>query len=276
MRARDALRAAALKLEAAGVPDPVRDACRLLDHLAGRLWDDDPVHQIEAYRAMIDRRAAREPVSHITGLRAFWRSEFRVTPAVLDPRPETEALIEVALQGTYGRVLDLGTGSGCILLTLLVERDGVTGLGTDRSEAALAVARANADAQGIGADRAAWQVADWFDGVAERFDLIVSNPPYLAEAEMDGLAPELAYEPREALTPGGDGLDAYRAIAGGAPAHLVPSGRLILEIGPSQGDAVSGLMREAGLVGVEVRRDLDGRDRVVLGEKPRPGGDSGL
>lgn len=275
MRARDALRAAARRLEEAGVPDPVRDARRLMDHFFGRLWDDDPVPDEDAYDRAVARRAAREPISHITGLRGFWRSEFRVTPDVLDPRPETEALVEAALEWQFNRVLDIGTGSGVILLTLLVERAEARGFGTDVSEAALAVARRNAEGLGV-EDRATWHLTSWTAGVPGVFDLIVSNPPYLAEHEMEGLAPELSYEPRGALTLGGDGLDAYRAIAAEAPDRMAPGGRILLEIGPTQGEAVSGMLRDAGLTRVEIRRDLDGRDRVVMGEKLRIRGDSGL
>jgi release factor glutamine methyltransferase len=202
-------------------------------------------------------------MGQILGHRAFWRHRFRVTPDVLDPRPETEALVAEALRAPFVRVLDLGTGSGAILLSLLADRPAATGLGTDVSAPALAVAAHNAAALGL-ADRAAFLRADWFDGVAGSFDLIVSNPPYIAEGEMAALAPEVRdWEPRLALTPGGDGLAAYRTIAAGAGAHLAPGGRLIVETGAAQGPAVAAIMAAAGLGPVRVLPDLAGRDRVV-------------
>ncbi|WP_299815124.1 peptide chain release factor N(5)-glutamine methyltransferase [uncultured Jannaschia sp.] len=249
-------REARAALSSAGVPDPARDA-----HVLARAAPD-----ARTLAGWIARRAAREPVSHILGRRAFWNHEFRVTADVLDPRPETETLVEQALAAPFARVLDLGTGSGCILLSLLAERPAATGLGTDLSEAALDVARENAAALGL-ADRAAFRRADWLAGVEGRFDLVVSNPPYIAEAELPALAPELGFEPALALSPGGDGLDAYRTIARDAPERLTPGGRLMVEIGPTQADAVSALFAGAGLTDIAVCRDLAGRDRVVAGGK---------
>ena len=269
MNRAEVLRDATARLRDAGVPGAARDAALLLREVAG---DDDAATRLDA---MLARRAAREPMSHILGRRAFWSHEFAVTPDVLDPRPETETLVEAALAAPFDRVLDLGTGSGCILLSLLAERPAATGLGTDISPAALAVAVRNAQAIGL-TDRAGFRVSDWLDAVDGAFDLIVSNPPYIAEAEMPGLAPELAHEPRAALTPGGDGLDAYRAIARDAPAHLAPGGRLMVEIGAGQGAAVAELMRAGGLGDVAVLPDLDDRDRVVHGEIPRSAGIYGL
>ncbi|HMO09876.1 MAG TPA: peptide chain release factor N(5)-glutamine methyltransferase [Paracoccaceae bacterium] len=273
---RQALVAAAARLAAAGVPDPQRDARLLLAHTLGLppdrmvLLPDRGIGPADDRRieAAVAARAARQPVAQILGRRAFWRHDFRVTPDVLDPRPETEVLVAQALKEPFARVLDLGTGSGAILLSLLADMPGATGLGTDTSEAALAVAGGNARALGL-ADRAAFRHADWFAGVAGRFDLIVSNPPYLAEDEIVGLAPEVRdWEPRQALTPGGDGLDAYRAIAAGSPAHLAPGGRLMVEIGPTQGAPVAALLVAAGLAGIAVLPDLDGRDRVVTARSP--------
>ncbi|MGR3571678.1 N5-glutamine methyltransferase family protein, partial [Brevirhabdus sp.] len=161
------------------------------------------------------------------------------------------------------RVLDLGTGSGCILLSLLAETPDATGLGVDLSPAALRVAQANADALGL-TRRAALRVSDWLAQVSGRFDLIVANPPYVTAAEFDTLDPEpRLWEPRAALTPGGDGLDAYRVIARDVVPFLRPGGRLLLEIGPAQGAAVCDLLERAGLRGARVAQDLDGRDRVV-------------
>ena len=274
MTGTQALTRAVTILRGAGIDDPARDARRLLAHVLqitpGRLTLvlPDPITEAQAtaFDSLIQRRAVREPVSHLTGTRAFFGREFHVSPAVLDPRPETETLIERALATEFSRVLDLGTGSGCILLTLLAERPEAQGMGTDLSTDALAVAQANADRLGL-RTRATWASSSWFDAVPQdmRFDLIVSNPPYIGLAEMPGLAPELAFEPRMALTDEADGLTAYRALATGARAHLTQGGRLIVEIGPTQGSAVCDLFNAAGLGNVTLHSDLDGRDRVVSG-----------
>ncbi|HRO15392.1 MAG TPA: peptide chain release factor N(5)-glutamine methyltransferase, partial [Paracoccus sp. (in: a-proteobacteria)] len=201
--------------------------------------------------------------SQIVGWRDFWKHRFRVTRDTLDPRPETETLVAAALDRPWRTVLDLGTGTGAILLSLLADRPGAAGLGVDLSPAALDVARANAAALGI---NAAFAQSDWFSAVHGQFDLIVSNPPYIAAAEMAGLSPEVRdWEPRAALTDEGDGLGAYRAIAAGAGAHLAPGGWMMVEIGPGQGAAVAGLFCAAGLHQVTVAPDLDGRDRLVSG-----------
>ncbi|WP_323020183.1 peptide chain release factor N(5)-glutamine methyltransferase [Pararhodobacter sp.] len=271
---REALAQAVQRLDAAGIADAPRDARLLLAHALGIAPDRltlvlrDPAGAEQAvFGEAIARRAAREPVSHITGRRLFWGRAFHVTADVLDPRPETETLIAEALGAPFTRLLDLGTGSGAILLTLLAERPAARGLGCDLSPAALAVAEGNAATLGL-SGRAEFRQGDWFGPVEGRFDLIVSNPPYIAEAEMAGLAPEVLREPRMALTPGGDGLDAYRAIARGAGAHLTPGGRLMVEIGPTQGAAVAGLMAAAGLQGIALHPDFDGRDRVVSAHWP--------
>jgi len=267
----EALRAAISRLDAAGIAGAPRDARLMLAHAMGigsdrlglHLADplaDDAAERFDGY---VSERLRRRPVAQIVGRRLFWGRPFRVTSDTLDPRPETETLIEAALAVPFDTVLDLGTGTGCILLTLLAERPAARGLGTDLSDAALAVAAANADALGL-ADRARLLRSDWFASVTGRFDLILSNPPYIAAAEMADLAPETRdWEPHAALTPGGDGLDAYRAITAGAAAHLQPNGRLMMETGPDQGVAVADLCQKAGLTDVTIRRDLDGRDRVV-------------
>ncbi|MEM7710516.1 MAG: peptide chain release factor N(5)-glutamine methyltransferase [Pseudomonadota bacterium] len=263
----EALRVATARLNAAGVAGAAGDARRLMAHMVGRIAPDDPVLDRDRWEALVAARAARQPVSQIVGRRAFWRHEFRVTSDTLDPRPETETLVQAALEETFARVLDLGTGTGCILLSLLAERSEATGLGTDLSPAALDVARDNAAVLKL-EDRATFRHGDWLSGVDGTFDLIVSNPPYITAAEMAELQPEVRdWEPALALSPGGDGLDAYRVLARDAPAHLAPGGRLIVEVGSRQADAVSALWRAAGLTKIEVRRDLDGRDRVVLGRK---------
>ncbi|MEO1238331.1 MAG: peptide chain release factor N(5)-glutamine methyltransferase [Pseudomonadota bacterium] len=247
-------------LRDAGVLDPHGDLRRL-----ERAAD---AHGAEWLPQALARRVNREPMSHILGVRAFWKHSFKVTPDVLDPRPETEVLVEAALRAPFERVLDLGTGSGAILISLLAERAGATGVGTDISERAVLVAGENAERLGV-ADRLILPLSDWWDDVGGTYDLIVSNPPYIAADEMADLAPEvLAYEPREALTDGADGLTAYRIIAARAAVHLRPGGRLLLEIGPTQAAAVSEMLDKGGLCNVRLHPDLDGRDRVVEAQKP--------
>lgn len=263
------------ELDRAGIDSAARDARLLIamgmgttpDRLTLHMGDRLEPDQAEAFQPLFERRLRREPMSHILGRRAFWGREFAVTPDVLDPRPETETLIEAALQMPFRNVLDLGTGSGCILLTLLAETPSASGLGADLSDAALSIARQNAEALGV-ADRCDFVQSDWWQNVTGRFDLVVSNPPYIALSEMAGLAPELAHEPRMALTDEGDGLGAYRVICAGVRDHLASGGRLIVEIGWQQGAAVAGLFRAAGFVDVAVLPDLDGRDRVVAGFAP--------
>jgi len=274
--AKQALAAAVPRLREAGVEDAPRDVRLLLAHAMGippdrlTLHIGDPMTgpQVQSFEAAIAARAARKPLSQIIGRRLFWSRSFRVTADTLDPRPETEILVAEALAAPFSSVLDIGTGTGCILLTLLAERPDATGTGTDISAPALAVAQENAATLGLSA-RAAFRRANWLEGVPGRFDLIVSNPPYIAAAEMAALAPEVRdHEPYGALTDGGDGLTAYRAIARQAPAALLPGGRLLVEIGPSQGQAVAALFAAAGLADIRILPDLDGRDRVVAARRP--------
>ncbi|WP_051491738.1 peptide chain release factor N(5)-glutamine methyltransferase [Roseivivax isoporae] len=260
-------------LAAAGVPDPARDARRLLAHALGlapgrvTLALPDPVApgRQAAFDALVAARGRRVPVSHLVGERLFWGRAFAVGPAVLDPRPETETLVAAALARPFRTVLDLGTGSGCILLTLLAERPAAEGTGTDIDPAALEVAAGNAVRLGVEA-RARFSRGDWGGAVpaGARFDLVVSNPPYIAADEMAGLAPEVRnHEPRHALTDEGDGLSVYRHIAGQAGSLLSPGGRVLVEIGPDQGAAVAAIFETAGLSDIGVLPDFDGRDRVV-------------
>jgi len=220
--------------------------------------------------AMLARRLSREPLAQILGNWPFYGRSFRVTRDTLTPRPDTETLVDLALTAPFARVLDLGTGTGAIAVTLLAERPEATGVAGDISGAALAVAAGNAARHGVAA-RLDLRQADWWDGIVGRFELIVSNPPYVTEAEYAGLAPEITeWEPRGALTPGGDGLAAYRAIARGLAAHLAPGGRCLVEIGAGQGAAVAALFQAAGLDGVTVHPDINGKARVVSGAM-RPG-----
>ncbi len=273
------LAAAVARLRAAGVEGAAGDARVLLAHALdvdpGRLLmvlpDPMPDEVAERFDAMVAARAARRPVAQITGRRLFWGLPFRVTPDTLDPRPETEILVAEALQRPFWRMLDLGTGTGAILLSCLKGMPVAQGVGTDMSAAALEVARGNAVTLEL-AGRARFRQADWFAGVTDRFDLIVSNPPYIAADEMPHLAPEVRdWEPYLALTPGGDGLDAYRNIAQGAPARLMAGGRLLLEIGPSQGAAVAALLAAQGMADIRILPDMDGRDRVVAAVMPGDG-----
>ena len=270
-----AIRAALPRLVAAGVAGAARDARLLLAHameiapdrLTLQLSDPLTPRAAARYQTAIAARVARQPLSQITGKRLFWNRSFTVTPDVLDPRPETELLVRAALSRPFARMADLGTGSGCILLSCLADMPNATGLGCDISDQALAVAASNAAALGL-TGRATFRLSDWFSAIEGRFDLITANPPYLALAEMAALSPEVRFEPRIALTTGGDGLDAYRAISQSAPARLLSGGRLIVEIGPTQAQQVAAMLARAGLCDIQILQDLDGRDRVVSATKP--------
>ena len=218
---------------------------------------------------LVRRRRAREPLAYILGEKEFWSLRFEVAPAVLIPRPETETVVEAVLAQVCDRdqpfrLLDLGTGSGCLLLALLSELPHATGLGVDDSAAALAIARRNAERLGLAA-RAEFRPGRWGAGLRERFDVIVSNPPYVAELDWEALQPEIRqFEPRAALVAGADGLAAYRALAPDCARLLAPGGVCALEIGLNQGDAVAALLAAQGLVVVERRRDLAGIERCVI------------
>lgn len=271
-----ARRRGAAQLSRAGIDGAARDAELLLRWAAGfsgaalvaRGDDLAKAAAIERFDAAVIRRIGRAPLSHIVGGREFWGRWFQVTPDVLDPRPETETLIAAALETfekvrSAGRILDLGVGSGAILGTVLAELPGATGVGIDASRAALSVARFNLEALGVAA-RAELRLGDWFDGVEEGFDLVLSNPPYIAEAEMSGLSEEVReHEPHLALTPGGDGLDAYRRIAPDLAVFLRRGGRAIFEIGPTQADAVGAIFGAFGWPQPILHRDMDGRARCL-------------
>ena len=278
MKAQEALVAATRQLRAAGIAGAAGDARRLLAHAMGiapdrltlALQDPLPEGAQAVLDAALSARAAHQPIAQIIGKRLFWGQEFRVTRDTLDPRPETEILVQAALAQPFERLLDLGTGTGCILISLLRARPQAQGLGCDISPAALAVAADNARALGVAA-RARFLCSDWFGALSGtgRFDLIVSNPPYIAADEMAALSPDVRdWEPAGALSPGGDGLDAYRSLARDAGAWLSPEGRILLEIGPTQGAAVSDLLAAAGFEAIRILPDLDGRDRVVAAQTP--------
>nr|WP_108483364.1 peptide chain release factor N(5)-glutamine methyltransferase [Oceaniglobus ichthyenteri] len=270
---RDLLRAATCALEQAGIDGAPRDARLLLAHSIGVapgrltliLGDSVSEQARDNFQGAIQARLARKPVSHILGRKAFWEGEFEVTQDTLAPRPETETLIEHALAKPFSTILDLGTGTGCIAISLLMARPETHATACDISPAALAVAGRNATRHGV-QDRLTLVQSDWFSNLTGRFDLIVSNPPYIAAAEMPGLAPEVReFDPDLALTDHGDGLTAYRAITERAMAHLTPEGRLLVEIGATQGAAVQNLFAQAGFGAIRCFPDLDGRDRVVGG-----------
>lgn len=219
------------------------------------------------------RRLTREPMSQILGSREFWSLPFKVTPDVLTPRPDSEALVEAVLSIVPDRsarlsLLDLGVGSGCLLLSLLHALPNARGLGVDRSERALAVARDNAQALGL-AGRAEMRAGDWGAGLAEHYDIVVSNPPYIPTDDIEGLAPEVSeHEPWLALDGGRDGLDAYRTLAGELPFLVREGGWTALEVGQGQAPDVARLMRAAGFRIERVAADLGGIERVILARRP--------
>jgi release factor glutamine methyltransferase len=269
MKVREALAAAARRLAAVS-HTPRLDAELLMAHALGaereqlllsRLGDEAPA----AFDRLVARRKASEPVAYIVGRRAFWTIELEVGPGVLIPRPDSETLIEAAA-AHFGvarpkRVLDLGTGPGTLLLAALAEWPQATGLGIDRSGAALAYARRNAERLGL-ADRAALREGDWAEGLAERFDLILCNPPYVENTA--ALARDiLGFEPAEALFAGADGLDDYRRLAPQIPPLLASGGIACVEIGWDQSAAVGALFAQEGLR-IWPRRDLAGHVRCLV------------
>ena len=268
----EALTSATKWLADAGVPSAETDARILLAHAMDCdptrlvLMSDEEVHP-DLFRKFDNLLAAREkfqPVSQIIGGREFWGRWFTVTRDVLDPRPETETIVDLALQqGPFQRVLDLGTGSGILAVTLAAEWPDALAVAVDISEDALAIAAKNASAQGV-TERIQFELSDWFDAVGGVFDLIVSNPPYIAAHEMGELSPDVRnWEPFLALTPGGDGLEAYRTIAFMLGQFLAAEGLALFEIGHTQGDEVAKIFRDAGFSKVSVSQDMGGKDRVV-------------
>lgn len=226
----------------------------------------------ERFEALVARRAAGEPVAYLTGRRGFWTLDLTVTPDTLIPRPETELLVEQALErlppGRSLRVADLGTGSGAVALAIASERPLARVIATDRSRGALEVARANARRHGL-EGRVEFRQGDWCAPLAgERCDLVASNPPYIAEADPHLAQGDLRHEPPGALASGVDGLDAIRILVASVPAHLDPGGWLLLEHGHDQGAAVRALLEAGGFVDVATVRDLEDRDRVSLGRIP--------
>lgn len=271
MTVAEVLAQATQRLRAAGIDGAPRDARALVAGAMGveasrltlQARDDFPDKATGELDRMLAERSARRPVSKILGTRLFWGRSFTVTEDVLDPRPETETLVEQAITERSSSLLDLGTGSGILAVTFLAEWSGARAVASDINAKALNVAAQNATDHNV-KDRLTLVKADWFDGITGRFDLIVSNPPYIAQAEMPDLSPEVRnHDPEIALTPGGDGLDPYRVIASRAADHLTPGGRLLVEIGWQQGPAVAAIFRSYGLEHITVHPDMDGRPRVV-------------
>lgn len=231
---------------------------------------DLPADVIDMIGDFARRRIGGEPVWRILGERDFWGLTFKLSPETLEPRPDSEAVIEAALawlgEGKHGplRLLDLGVGSGCLLIALLSECRSAHGLGIDVSEAACAAAARNATDNGVGA-RARFQRGDWLEGVPGPFDLIVSNPPYIPTADIAGLAREVReHDPRRALDGGEDGLDAYRTLASGLAEVLAPGGCVVLEIGAGQEADVAAILRRGGLAHRATRHDLGGHPRALV------------
>lgn len=267
--------AVAARLREAGI-EPARSEARLIVTAATGLDRTrqlaEPSREVDAAEAlaMAERRAAREPMAYLMGSREFWGLDFRVGPGVLVPRPETETLIEAVLEGFPDRsaplrLLDLGTGSGCLLLTLLTLYPEAKGIGIDRSAEALGWAARNRRQLGL-EQRALLVQGSWLDAVHGPFDLVVANPPYVGIA--DARDAETDHEPRAALLAGEDGLDAYRAIAGPALATLRLGGLIVLEIGATQEAAVSIMLEAAGFSGIDSRNDLAGRPRGLVACRP--------
>jgi release factor glutamine methyltransferase len=275
---REVLRHAEALLREAGVDTPELDARILMGAALGMTREHMLIHatarlnpaQAGRVLGFIARRVDREPVSRILGRREFWSLDFHLSPATLDPRPDSETLIDEALAGIADKkaplsILDLGTGTGCLLLALLSELPNAAGTGIDRSEEAVATATANARRLGLG-QRARFAIGDWGTGLAERFDVVVSNPPYIPDAEVETLAPEVVrFDPVAALAGGPDGLNAYRTIVAQLPNLLKSNSKVIFEVGAGQSGDVSALLASAGFSGIGTRRDLAGVERAVFG-----------
>jgi release factor glutamine methyltransferase len=270
------LRGAAARLGAAGIDSPRLDARVLVAHALGLSPGDlvlrhrRPVAPAERrlIARLIERRARREPVSRIVRRREFWSLPFRVTPATLDPRPDSETVVSAVLEALPGRdaairLLDLGTGTGCLLLALLSELPCASGIGVDVSPAALRVARANAGALGLKA-RARFRHGVWADGLRGRFDVILSNPPYIPTDGLAVLPAEVGFDPVAALDGGVDGLVCYRALGEAVPRLLAPDGIVALEVGAGLAAAVAAIMTRQGLRIAKIVRDLANNERVVV------------
>jgi len=276
---RQALTAMAEALAAAGIAEPRREARLLLAHALGvdqpaLLRNPDRLLRWDDVAPLLARRVAREPMALITGVAGFWTLSLATSPATLVPRPESEAVVEAALAarppGEMRRVLDLGTGTGALLLAVLSECPAAFGVGVDRVADAAALAARNAAASGL-AHRAAFLCGDWAVSLAGRFDLVLCNPPYIASGDIPRLMPEVAcYEPASALDGGEDGLDAYRIIIEFMPSLLAPDGVAVLELGIGQAASVTALAIAAGLAPEPPRADLGGVARALVVRRDLP------
>ncbi|WP_337997932.1 peptide chain release factor N(5)-glutamine methyltransferase [Oleispirillum naphthae] len=280
------LRTATERLRAAGVEGPRRDARLLAGVVLGLGTAEMVAHperrltaaEVAAVEAAVARRASREPVSRILGEREFRGLRFALTADTLDPRPDSEVVVETALRLLEGvaapRVLDLGAGTGCLLLAVLAERADAAGVGLDAAPGAVAAAAANAAALGLSA-RARfvcgdWREAGWAAALGGRFDLVVANPPYIPDAEIAGLAPEVReFEPRLALAGGADGLAPYRILVPALAELLAPCGGVVFEVGLGQAEAVAAMLETAGMAGVGAFADLGGVARAVAARRAR-------
>ena len=271
MKVQELLIASQAKLRECGISDPIRDARLLLaDCLELRtqnlnLLNDSYISEIKISKfwRMVKERCKRKPVSKILGYRSFWGREFEINENVLDPRGDTETLIELILDCKFENMLELGTGSGAIAITVLAERPKVTCVATDISEYALKTASTNSKRHGV-ESRLKLLHSNWFEKISGSFDVIVSNPPYISSEEYAQLSAEVVkYDPKISLTLGGDGLEAYREILSRALEKLSKNGHIFLEIGYTQANAVKHLFREAGFQQIKVHKDLGSRDRVI-------------
>ena len=265
------------RLVAAGIEtsEAARDALLLAMHATG--WSRASLHARDTeppppdfaarYGGLIDRRTRREPIAYITGVQEFWNRDFAVSPAVLIPRPETELIIEEAQSCVFGLAADIGTGSGCLAVTLAAEFPRARFVATDISSAALAVARANAEQHKV-ADRIEFRETRYLDGVAGAFDLIVSNPPYVTDAEYASLAPEVHCEPRTALASGPQGLDDIRGVLAAAEQRLAPGGRLLLEFGHQHAGPLTEMLKASTQLRLfDIRHDLQRIPRMAVIER---------
>ena len=271
MKVQELLIASQAKLRECGISDPIRDARLLLaDCLELRtqnlnLLNDSYISEIKIskFRRMVKERCKRKPVSKILGYRSFWGRDFEINENVLDPRGDTETLIELILDCKFENMLELGTGSGAIAITVLAERPEVTCVATDISDYALKTASTNSKRHGV-ESRLKLLHSNWFEKISGSFDVIVSNPPYISSEEYAQLSAEVVkYDPKISLTLGGDGLEAYREILSQALEKLSKNGHIFLEIGYTQANAVGHLFREAGFQQIKVHKDLGSRDRVI-------------
>ena len=271
MKVQELLIASQAKLRECGISDPIRDARLLLaDCLELRtqnlnLLNDSYISEIKISKfwRMVKERCKRKPVSKILGYRSFWGRDFEINENVLDPRGDTETLIELILDCKFENMLELGTGSGAIAITVLAERPEVTCVATDISDYALKTASTNSKRHGV-ESRLKLLHSNWFEKISGSFDVIVSNPPYISSEEYANLSAEVVkYDPKISLTLGGDGLEAYREILSQALEKLSKNGHIFLEIGYTQANAVGHLFREAGFQQIKVHKDLCSRDRVM-------------